>query len=167
MGFCDITLSRRVWHTSGHLVLKFSPSDFAISLTHSSPRRTSARWVLFSKRNEDKPEPPSFPTGACALTYLHGPGTGMTNFPSFSATKFSELLLELPLASFFSTLITSFLVGFSVRQTLPVGPSIGVVAFFTSSGVRLTSSILETFSPASPDCIILSHSRSSGVAAWA
>ena len=28
-------------------------------------------------------------------------------------------------------------------------------SFFTSSGVRLTSSILEIFSPASPDCIIL------------
>src|SRR5437773_2991137 len=120
MGFCDITSSRRVWHTTGNFVLKFSPSDFAISLTHSNPRRTSARWVLFSKRNEDKPEPPSFHTGACALTYLHGPGTGMTNFPSFSATKFAELLLELPLPSCFSTLMTSFLVGFSVRQTLPL-----------------------------------------------
>src|SRR5215475_895533 len=87
--------------------------------------------------------------------YLHGPGTGMTNLPSFSATKFSELLLELPLASFFSTLTTSFFVGLRVRQTLPVGPSMGVVAFFTSSGVRLTSSIEEIFSPASPDCIIL------------
>jgi hypothetical protein len=32
--------------------------------------------------------------------YLHGPGTGITNLPSFSATKFSELLDELPLASF-------------------------------------------------------------------
>src|SRR5882724_7637882 len=87
--------------------------------------------------------------------YLHGPGTGITNLPSFSATKFSLELVELPLASFFSTLMMSFLVGLSVRQTLPVGPSIGVVAFLTSSGVRLTSSILEIFSPASPDCIIL------------
>src|SRR6266536_124110 len=35
-------------------------------------------------------------------------------------------------------------------ETLPpVGESIGVAAFFTSSGVRLTSSILEIFSPAS------------------
>src|SRR5215831_1433088 len=87
--------------------------------------------------------------------YLHGPGTGITNLPSFSATKFSELLDELPLPSFFSTLITSFFVGLRFRQTLPVGPSIGVVAFLTSSGVRLTSSMLEIFSPASPDCIIL------------
>src|SRR5213594_197985 len=87
--------------------------------------------------------------------YLHGPGTGITNLPSFSAIRFSVLLVELPLASFFSILMTSFLVGLSVRQTLPVGPSIGVVAFFTSSGVRATSSILEIFSPASPDCIIL------------
>src|SRR6266481_6313164 len=68
--------------------------------------------------------------------YLHGPGTGMTNLPSFSATKFSELLDELPLASFCSTLMMSFFVGLRFRQTLPVGPSIGVVAFLTSSGVR-------------------------------
>src|SRR6267143_3535076 len=87
--------------------------------------------------------------------YLHGPGTGITNLPSFSATKFSELLEELPLSSFFSTLITSFFVGLRFRQTLPVGPSIGVVAFLTSSGVRLTSSIFEIFSPPPPDCIIL------------
>ena len=65
------------------------------------------------------------------------------------------LLDELPLASFFSTLMTSFFVGLRFRQTLPVGPSIGVVAFLRSSGVRLTSSIVEIFSPAPPDCIIL------------
>src|SRR6266481_5864635 len=93
----------------------------------------------------------AFPT----LRYLHGPGTGITNLPSFSATKFSLELDELPLASFFSILITSFFVGLRVRQALPVGPSIGVLAFFTSSGVRSTSSIEEIFSPASPDCIIL------------
>ena len=87
--------------------------------------------------------------------YLHGPGTGITNLPSFSATKFSELLEELPFASLFSTLITSFFVGLRFKQTLPVGPSMGVVAFLTSSGVRLTSSIFEIFSPALPDCIIL------------
>src|SRR5206468_3120 len=88
--------------------------------------------------------------------YLHGPGTGITNLPSFSAMRFSVVLVELPFASFLSILMTSFLVGLSVRQTLPpVGESIGVAAFFTSSGVRLTSSILEIFSPASADCIIL------------
>ena len=92
---------------------------------------------------------------AIAQRYLHGPGTGITNLPSFSATKFSELLDELPLASLFSTLMMSFFVGLRFRQTLPVGPSIGVVAFLTSSGVRLTSSIFEIFSPALPDCIIL------------
>src|SRR5881398_1395212 len=90
-----------------------------------------------------------------AQRYLHGPGTGITNLPSFSATKFSELLDELPLASFFSTLMISFFVGLRFRQTLPVGPSIGVVAFLTSSSVRLTSSMVEIFSPAPPDCIIL------------
>jgi hypothetical protein len=36
-----------------------------------------------------------------------------------------------------------------------VGESIGVAAFFASSGVRSTSSMLDIFSPASPDCIIL------------
>src|SRR6478735_4504040 len=94
----------------------------------------------------------AFPT---LQRYLHGPGTGITNLPSFSATKFSELLDELPLASFVSTLVTSFFVGLRFRQTLPVGPSIGVVAFLTSSGVRLTSSMLVIFCPALPDCIIL------------
>src|SRR5437870_7803640 len=94
----------------------------------------------------------AFPT----LRYLHGPGTGITNLPSFSATKFSLELVELPLASFFSIFITNFLLGLSVRQTLPpVGESMGVAAFFASSGVRLTSSILEIFPPASADCIIL------------
>ncbi len=48
---------------------------------------------------------------------------------------------------FFSIAITSCLTGLSERQTLPpVGDSIGV---------RSTSSILEIFSPASADCIIL------------
>ena len=71
-------------------------------------------------------------------SYLHGPGTGITNLPSFSTTKFSLELVELPLASFFSTLMTSFLVGLSVRQTLPpVGESIGVVARRQGASVRL------------------------------
>src|SRR5213083_721882 len=75
--------------------------------------------------------------------YLHGPGTGITNLPSFSATKFSLVLDELPLPSFFSTLMTSFLVGLSGKQTFPPpGESIGVDAFFTSSEVRFTSSML-------------------------
>src|SRR5581483_5704006 len=88
--------------------------------------------------------------------HLHGPGTGITNLPSFSEMKFSLVLVELPLASFFSTLMMSFLVGLSVRQTLPpVGESIGVAAFFASSGIRSTSSMFDIFSPASADCIIL------------
>jgi hypothetical protein len=33
--------------------------------------------------------------------YLQGPGTGMTNVPSFSAIKFSVVLVELPFSSFF------------------------------------------------------------------
>src|SRR5690242_1793537 len=55
--------------------------------------------------------------------YLQGPGTGITNFPSFSAIKFSVVLVELPFSSFFSIMITSFLVGLRLRQTFPLGPS--------------------------------------------
>jgi hypothetical protein len=39
--------------------------------------------------------------------------------PSFSAMKFVVLLVELPLASFFSIVITSCLTGLSERQILP------------------------------------------------
>src|SRR5436853_921374 len=57
---------------------------------------------------------------------------------------------------FFSITITSFFVGLRLRQTFPPeGESCGALAFFASSGVRSTSSILETFSPAPLDCIIL------------
>jgi hypothetical protein len=92
----------------------------------------------------------------CLRSYLHGPGTGITNLPSFSAMKFWLLLVELLLASLLSVAMISFFVGLSVRQTLPpVGESIGVAAFLTSSGVRSISSILEIFPPASLDCIIL------------
>ena len=52
-------------------------------------------------------------------THLHGPGTGMTNFPSLFAMKFSVVLVELPFSSFFSITITSFFVGFRLRQTFP------------------------------------------------
>src|SRR5437899_11005144 len=84
--------------------------------------------------------------------YLHGPGTGITNLPSFSATKFSLELVELPLASFFLILMMSFLVGLSVRQTLPpVGESIGVAAFFASYALRLPSWMLEIFCRAPAD----------------
>ena len=47
------------------------------------------------------------------------------NLPSFSAMKFSVLLLELPLASFFSIVIISFLVGLSQRKTVAEVPSSG------------------------------------------
>src|SRR5439155_23235606 len=146
MVFCGITSSRPEWLITGNFGLKFSPNAFEILSTRSSHRRISAPWALFSKKSESdstqwqgRRAAPSgrrdaaFPT----LRYLHGPGTGITNLPSFSATKFSLVLDELPLPSFFSTLIMSFFVGLRFRQTLPVGPSIGVVAFLTSSGVRL------------------------------
>src|SRR5437660_2913561 len=147
MVFCGITSSRPEWLITGNFGLKFSPNAFEILSTRSSHRRISAPWALFSKKSESdrtqwdgglrRPDAAArrFPT----LRYLHGPGTGITNLPSFSATKFSLVLDELPLPSFFSILITSFFVGLRVRQALPVGPSIGVVAFFTSSGVRSTS----------------------------
>src|SRR5262249_52414543 len=59
-----------------------------------------------------------------AASYLHGPGTGITSLPSFSATKLSLLLLEEPSALLVSMLMTSFLIGFNGRQTFPpVGAS--------------------------------------------
>src|SRR5256885_9820393 len=168
-----ITLLRPGWLSTGIFVLKFSPSGFETLLTRSSLRLSNAPWELFLVRNENEGDVvvsfclyrhgrtapwlqhwPSY--DLIPGCYLHGPGTGMTNLPSFSAMKFSLVLVELPLASFFSTLMMSFFVGLSVRQTLPpVGESIGVAAFFASSGVRSTSSMLDIFSPASPDCIIL------------
>ena len=59
------------------------------------------------------------------VPYLHGPGTGITNLPSFSAMKFSVLLLKLPLASFFSIVIMTFLLGLSQRKTVAEVPSSG------------------------------------------
>src|SRR5204862_5997890 len=158
-----ITSSRPAWLTTGNFGLKSSPNGFAIFVARWIHRPINARSAPFSKRNKANEErehvAPRFPI---VQRHLQGPGTGMTNLPSFSATKFSELLDELPLPSFFSTLMTSFFVGLRFRQTLPVGPSIGVVAFLTSSGVRLTRSMVEIFSPAPPDCIILKNSSASG-----
>jgi hypothetical protein len=63
--------------------------------------------------------------------YLQGPGTGTTNLPSFSAIKFSVVLVELPLSSFFSITITSFFVDLRLSQTFPpLRESCGAVAFF-------------------------------------
>src|SRR5205814_5925087 len=133
--YCVISSSRPGLLITSNFGAKCSQRDFAISLTLSNRHRINARSALFSEKNESE-------------VHLHGPGTGITNLPSFSAIKFSVLLVELPLASFVSILMTSFLVGLSVRQTLPpVGESCGVAAFFTSSGVRLTRSILEIFPP--------------------
>src|SRR5881227_1205622 len=146
-----ITSSRPAWLTTGNFGLKSSPNGFAILLARWNHRPINARSAPFSKRNKANEErehvAPRFPI---VQRHLQGPGTGMTNLPSFSATKFSELLDELPLPSFFSTFMTSFSVGLRFRQTLPVGPSIGVVAFLTSSGVRLTRSMLEIFSRLPP-----------------
>jgi len=79
----------------------------------------------------------------------------MTNFTSFSAMKFSVVLAELPFSSFFSVTITSFVVDLRLRQTFPLGPSCGVVAFPRHPVSDLTKSILETLSPSPFDCIIL------------
>ena len=56
-------------------------------------------------------------------SYLQGPGTGITSLPSFSAIKLVLLLVELPLASFCSTLTSNIFVGFRVRHMFPPGPS--------------------------------------------
>src|SRR5207247_2643388 len=108
MDFFAIMSPRLGCLITGNFVQKFFQSAFAISLTHSNLHRSNARWALFLQRN--KPEAAIYPCVASARwkspeSYLHGPGTGITNLPSFSAMKFSLVLLELPLASFFSTLM--------------------------------------------------------------
>src|SRR5437016_5269421 len=40
--------------TIGNFALKFSPSGFGNSLTHSNRRPSNARWELFSERNENE-----------------------------------------------------------------------------------------------------------------
>src|SRR6266404_328040 len=118
-GFFAIMLLRPEWPITGNFVLKFSPSGFGNSLTHSNRRRSNARWEHFSNRNENEARSRRLPGDFTAYTkpcsvlyqnrpsntwvpYLHGAGTGITNVPSFSAMKFSLQLLELPLPSFFS-----------------------------------------------------------------
>jgi hypothetical protein len=121
MGCFGITSLRLGFPITGNFGQKFSPSGFAISLTPSNLRRSNARWERFSERNEHETAMrPRIAFNALQIStefYLHGPGTGITNLPSFSAMKFSVLLVELPLASFFSILMMSFFVGLSVRQT--------------------------------------------------
>src|SRR5205814_3762719 len=89
--------------------------------------------------------------------YFTTAGTGITYLPSFSATKFSVELVELQLMSFVSMLIFNFFVGVSGSLALlPSGPVCTSDAFFTSSGVRSTSSILVILAvPAPSVCIIL------------
>jgi hypothetical protein len=52
-------------------------------------------------------------TAAWDARYFTAAGTGITYLPSFSATKFSLELDELPLASFISTVSFNFFVGLS------------------------------------------------------
>src|SRR3954462_13543084 len=88
--------------------------------------------------------------------YFAVAGTGMTYLPSFSATKLSLLLLELPLASFVSMLTFNFFVGVSGSLALlPSGPVWTSPAFFTSSGVSATSSILAILAVPAPSVIII------------
>src|SRR6266480_2886606 len=47
----------------GNFALKFSPSDFGTSLTHSNRPRSSAQWELFSERNKNEPR-----RAACVAT---------------------------------------------------------------------------------------------------
>src|SRR5262249_39282963 len=87
--------------------------------------------------------------------HLAGTGTGITSFPSDSATKDSLLELEDPLPSLLWTLITSFRVGINGSFALPDGPGITDDACFTSSGVSLRCSILLIFEPMSLVIIVL------------
>jgi hypothetical protein len=165
-GFFAIMSLRRGSRIIGNFALKFSPSGFGNSLTHWNLRPSNARWELFSERKENDGERehvarqsrhvPGLSADAEVLLRFTRPRNGDNEFAVCSAMKFSVLLVELPPPSFFSIVMTSFLTGLSVRQALPpVGESIGVAAFLTSSGVRSMSSILEIFPPASLDCIIL------------
>ena len=58
-----------------------------------------------------------------AGAYLTEAGTGMTNLPSFIATKLSLVLEDVLSPSFLSTAIFNFLVGLSGNCILPPGPS--------------------------------------------
>src|ERR1700730_3839447 len=110
MDCCSITLPHPGLLITGSFVLKFSPRGFGILLTHSNLPRTNAPWERFSERNDNKGDVevtwskstlrtapwlqhwPSY--DLIPRCYLHGPGTGMTNLPSFSAMKFSLVLVE-------------------------------------------------------------------------
>ena len=95
--------------------------------------------------------------------YLQGPGTGMTNLPSFSAIKFSVVFVELPFSSFFSITITSFFVGLRLRQTFPpLGESCGAVAFFTSAGSDPPARSWKLCRPLHPTASFCKSQRSSG-----
>ena len=108
-----------------------------------------------TKRRRQRQPPATQRDCAGNRNYLHGPGTGITNLPSFSAMKF-PIVVDVPLASFLSMVIISLLLGWSGKHTLPpVGESFGSATFCISSAVKSTSSILEIFSPASDDCILL------------
>src|SRR5207247_10023346 len=132
MDFSAIMSPRLGCLITGNFVQKFFQSAFAISLTHSNLHRSNARWERFSKRNEIKGESltgvrkttfVAFTQQRLVQRYLHGPGTGITNLPSFSAMQFSELLDELQLPSFFSTLLLSFFGGLRFRTPFTFGPS--------------------------------------------
>src|SRR5438874_10960607 len=86
--------------------------------------------------------------------YLHGPGTGVTNLPSFSATKFSELLDELPLPSFFSTLMTSFR-RFEIQANFAGWSVHRCRRFFSVLRREINKVNVGNFLEASSDCIIL------------
>src|SRR5882724_8894275 len=101
-GFFAIMLLRPEWPITGNFVLKFSPSGFGNSLTHSNRRRSNARWEHFSNRNENEAWSRRLPgdftayTKPCSVLYQNrpfntgsliytAPGTGITNLPPFSA----------------------------------------------------------------------------------
>ena len=133
------------------------PALISTSTTSNSRHVCAARLCRHSRRRCGRRTVRTMTetVGFNVARYSQSPGTGMTNFTSFSAMKFSVVLAELPFSSFFSVTITSFVVDLRLRQTFPLGPSCGVVAFPRHPVSDLTKSILETLSPSPFDCIIL------------
>src|SRR6266550_3186701 len=78
-GFFAIMLLRPEWPITGNFVLKFSPSGFGNSLTHSNRRRSNARWEHFSNRNENEARSRRLPgdftayTKPCSVLYQNRP----------------------------------------------------------------------------------------------
>jgi len=64
--FFAIMLLRPEWPIIGNFVLKFSPSGFGNSLTHSNRRKSNARWEHFLNKNENEAQSRRLPGGFTA-----------------------------------------------------------------------------------------------------